>query len=190
VITAGKIKYAQLCDVLERNGYTDERRDALLFVLDFEIFRQTGRAVTAAPYVAAPYAAANPWPTISWTWQTWRRDFVATQYQYRHHGVVTRQYQYRFDFASFTRRELRVFGRLIDTFRWTPARDLPQPGDVIRDPWAQICLASIPAGDPVPYTLVLDDRPDSVSLDCAEARAEEAAWAAVLFQQEASDAAL
>lgn len=53
MITAGKIKYAQLCDVLERNGYTDERRDALLFILDFEIFRQTGRAATAAPYVAA-----------------------------------------------------------------------------------------------------------------------------------------
>lgn len=168
MITAGKIKYAQLYNVLECNGYVDDRRAALLFTLDFEIFRQTGRAVTAAPYVAA-----DPRPVISRSW----RDGIPTA-------------RYRFSFASFTRRELRVLGRLIDTFRWTPARDLPQPGDVIRDPWAQICLASIPAGDPVPYTLVLDDRPDSVSLDCAEARAEEAAWAAVLFQQEASDATL
>lgn len=190
MITTGKIKYAQLYDVLERNGYVDDRRDALLFVLDFEIFRQTGRAVTGAPYVAAPHAAVNPWPTISWAWQAWRRDFVATQYQYRHHGVVTRQYQYRLDFASFTRRELRVLGRLIDTFRWTPAHDLPQPNDVIRDPWAQICLASIPAGDPVPYTLVLDDRPDSVSLDYAEAYAEDATWVAALCKDGACDAAL
>ena len=162
MITAGKIKYAQLCDVLERSGYTDERRDALLFTLDFEVFRQTGRAVTAAPYVAAPYAAVNPWPTISWAW----RDFATPWHQ--------------FSFGSFTRRELRVLGRLLHTFRCTSARDLPQPNDVIRDPWAQICLASIPAGDPVPYALVLDDRPDSVSIDCAEARAGEAALAAAL----------
>lgn len=45
-ITAGKIKYAQLYNVLECNGYVDARRDALLFTLDFEVFRQTGRAVT------------------------------------------------------------------------------------------------------------------------------------------------
>jgi hypothetical protein len=42
----------------------------------------------------------------------------------------------------------------------------------------------------VPYTLVLDDRPDSVSFDCAEARAEQAAFAAALFKQEVSGAAL
>lgn len=158
MITAGKIKYAQLCNVLECNGYTEARRDALLFILDFEIFRQTGRAVTAAPYVAV-----DPRPVISRSW----RDGIPTA-------------RYRFSFGTFTRRELRVLGRLIDAFRWTPARDLPQPNDVICDPWAQICLASIPAGDLVPYTLVLDDRPDSVSIDCAEARAEEAALAAAL----------
>jgi hypothetical protein len=107
MITAGKIKYAQLHNVLECNGYVDERRDALLFILDFEVFRQTGRAVTAAPYVAAPYTAVNPWPIIS---RTWRRDFATAWY--------------RFSFGPFTRRELRVLGRLIDTFRWTPAADL------------------------------------------------------------------
>lgn len=159
MITAGKTKYAQLYNVLEDNGYVDDRRSALLFILDFEVFRQTGRAVTTAPYVAA-----DPWPVIARSW----RDGIPTA-------------RYRFSFEAFTRRELRVLGRLIDTFRWMPARDLPQPNDVIRDPWAQICLASIPAGDPVPYTLVLDDRPDSVSLACAEARIEEAAWAAALF---------
>jgi hypothetical protein len=168
VITAGKIKYAQLYNVLECNGYVDDRRAALLFILDFEVFRQTGRAVTTAPYVAA-----DPRPVISRSW----RDGIPTA-------------RYRFSFGAFTRRELRVLGRLIDTFRWTPAYDLPQPNDVIRDPWAQICLVSIPVGDLVPYTLVLDDRPDSVSIDCAETRAEEAALAAAFFQQKASDAAL
>lgn len=165
MITAGKIKYAQLYNVLECNGYTEARRDALLFILDFEIFRQTGRAVTAAPYVAA-----DPRPAISRSW----RDGIPTA-------------RYRFSFGTFTRRELRVLGRLIDTFRWTPAWDLPQPNDVIRDPWAQVCLASIPVGDPVPYTLVLDDRPDSVSIDYAEACAEDAALAAAFFGVAASD---
>lgn len=171
-LTTGAMKHAQIRDFYQRPrwsaaGWTPAcvddpvKIDALVFFLDFEIYRQTGRSVTQAQYVAA-----TPRPTTPLPRQLYRADVAAPFCTYCR--------------DTFTRRELRLLHGLGHTFAGVAGVDMPDASWVIRDPWAQICLASIPAGAPVPYTLVLDDRPDSVSLAYAEECAEEAAWVAAL----------
>lgn len=159
-LTRGAIKHAQARDFFSRpralvdggwtNGDADDpvKVDALVFFLDFEIYRQTGRSVTEAAYAIGD----GPWP------------------------ITPRPPYCNYSYRAFSKREWRLLHYLGRTFAGVAGTDMPDASYVIRDPWAQVCLAALPRGVPVPYALVLDDRPDSVSAELAAERAEEAEW--------------
>lgn len=85
--------------------------DALVFFLDFEIYRQTGRSVTQAQYVAAALRPVTPLPR-----QLYRAD-VALPFRC-------------YDRATFTRRELRLMHQLGQAFAGVTGADMPDASPV------------------------------------------------------------
>ena len=168
-LTRGVVKHAQVRDFFSQSRVSPDGQtascvddpikvDALMFFLDFEIYRQTGQSVTEAQYVVGD----SPWPVTPLPRQLYRADVALPYCKYNR--------------GTFSKREWRLLHHLGQTFSGVAGADMPDAAYVIRDPWAQVCLAALPHGAPVPYTLVLDDRPDSVSAELAAERAEEAEW--------------
>lgn len=130
----------------------------LLFLLDFEHFRQTGRTVTGLEYKAWPNG-----PAPSELWQELSsppEDLAAAVSIVPIHGdwsetLLRRDIKpkKKFDGKHFSKRELRTMALLAEIFDEAPAGDMSQFSHAKGSPWHQIFANGAGLGRSIPVEL-------------------------------------
>lgn len=153
----------------------------LLYLLDFEHFRLTGRSVTGLDYTAWKL---GPVPVAFFQeWEDWQPDFskaIQIQpervYDYELQKVVPRV---PFDEGHFTRRELRLMQQLAERFHDEHSKPLVNFAHNEKGPWARIWESGRGFNQRIPYSLAIrDDDPHAEAV--REYADEQASMRAVL----------
>lgn len=147
----------------------------LLYLLDFEHFRQTGRNVTGLDYSAwklGPVPAA-----FFQEWEQWQTDFadaVAIQPEKVHDYELLKVVpKVAFDESHFTPRELRLMGELVERFRDERSQPLINFTHAERGPWSKIWDSGRGFNQHIPYSLAIRD--DDPHADVVREYADEQA---------------
>ena len=133
----------------------------LLYLLDFEHFRQTGRSVTGLDYRAWKY---GPVPVeVMQEWDAPEPDLEAAisiqseqVYDYVRETLIP---QVPFDDSHFTKRELRIMEGLADRYRDTYSPTMIDVTHEENGAWAKVWQDGRGMDQEIPYALGLD--PDS-----------------------------
>lgn len=153
----------------------------LLYLLDFEHFRQTGHTVTGLDYHALKM---GPVPMDFFEeWENFEPDMAAAieicperVIDYTRQKVVARR---TFDDAHFTRREMRIMGDLAQRFCDELADPMIHFTHDERGPWAKIWNNGRGKLQPIPYTLAVSDSDPNAEAILAAAQEVEGMRAAV-----------
>lgn len=153
----------------------------LLFLLDFEIYRQTGKSTTGLRYSAWPNG-----PVPEQLFNEFRKppDDMTAMMQVRVADEFDRldlTPRGGFSEACFTRRELREMQRLAEVYRDAIGSSMIAVTHDRHGPWKQVYIAE---GKPrfIPYSLALNDQPGSITKEQAEEIEAEARELAALFK--------
>jgi uncharacterized phage-associated protein len=131
----------------------------LLFLLDFNHFRQAGHSVTGFDYHAwelgpVPYEFYQEWDTL-------RADLAAAidiipekVIDYTRELVQPKR---EFDEREFTKRELKIMSSLAERFRDDMSKPLVNITHAERGPWAKIWDDGRGKNDRIPYVLAIED---------------------------------
>lgn len=155
----------------------------LLYLLDFEHFRQTGRSVTGLEYRAWKY---GPVPVeVMQEWDEMEPDLSAAitieperVIDYQRETVLPRR---PFDDSHFTKRELRIMEALALQWHDTFSPKMIDVTHTENGAWAKVWRHGLGMDETIPYTLaVSDDDParDAILEAAAEQRALRATWQA------------
>lgn len=131
----------------------------LLYLLDFEHFRQTGHNVTGLDYFAWKM---GPVPVSLYAeWDELEPDFADAVdivpervIDFVRERVQPKQ---EFDDSHFTRRELRLMTELANRFRDDYSKLMVNVSHAERGPWAKIWDDGRGAQERIPFTLVVAD---------------------------------
>ncbi|MBD8527836.1 type II toxin-antitoxin system antitoxin SocA domain-containing protein [Pseudomarimonas arenosa] len=131
----------------------------LLYLLDFEHYRQTGRSVTGLDYSAwklGPVPAA-----FFQEWEQWQSDFAEAieiqperVFDFDLLKVVPKA---EFDDSHFTRRELRLMQQLAERFRDEFSKPLVNFTHDEKGPWSKIWESGRGFNRHIPYSLAIRD---------------------------------
>ncbi len=134
----------------------------LLYLLDFEHFRQTGRSVTGMDYLAwkmgpVPLALYQEWDDL----QADFADAIAIEpekiFDYLRETAVAKV---DFDDSHFTRRELRIMAELAERFHDSLSKPMIDVTHAELGPWKKIWDGGRGNNDRIPYSLAIpDDEP-------------------------------
>lgn len=152
----------------------------LLYLLDFEHFRQTGRSVTGADYHAWKM---GPVPlTLFQEWDTPETDFsqaIAIEpekiFDYMRETAVPRV---AFDDSHFTKRELRIMAQLAERFRDSLSKPMIDVTHAELGPWEKIWDSGRGNNERIPYPLAIGD--DDTYREAILASAQEYAGIAAM----------
>lgn len=131
----------------------------LLYLLDFEHYRQTGTPVTGLEYRAmkmgpVPMALFEEWDAL-------QPDFAEAvdivPEQVVHYVRETVQPRRAFDASHFTRRELRLLTRLAERFRQDYSQPMINVTHAERGPWDAIWDNGRGNLERIPYSLAIRD---------------------------------
>ena len=130
----------------------------LLFFLDFEHYRQTGRTVTGLEYVAWPN---GPAPSDLWgELQSPPADLRAVAAVVPIHDDVTSRLLRRdikpkkaFDRRLFSKRELRIMALIAEVFAEAKADDMSEFSHLKGSPWHQVYNRGKGNGQAIPVEL-------------------------------------
>lgn len=159
----------------------------LLYLLDFEHFRQTGKSVTGYDYQAwkfgpVPVDLMEEWeqldPDLSKVIQIVPEQVV----NYTRFSVVANE-DAIFDDSEFSDRQLRIMAELVDKYRDTKSETMIDVTHAQNGAWDKIWQDGKGAHQPIPYALgIADDAPDKqILLEVAKELAmHEASMAAEL----------
>ncbi len=146
----------------------------LLYFLDFEHFKETGRAVTGLDYFAWKM---GPVPTALYEEVDMPEPDLAERVEFvekptrRGPMLVVRPIA-DFDDSHFTKRELRIIQRLADEFRDTQADDMIEATHLENQPWHRIYVDEGRRQARIPYELaVRQQESESMQDVIAERRA-------------------
>lgn len=152
----------------------------LLYLLDFEHFRQTGRSVTGLDYLAWKM---GPVPlSLYQEWDDPQGDFaqaIAIEpekvFDYLLETAVPRV---DFDDSHFTKRELRIMGELAERFRESLSKPMIDVTHAELGPWEKIWDSGRGNNGRIPYSLAIDN--DEPHRDALLASAQEYAGIAAM----------
>lgn len=159
----------------------------LLYLLDFEHFRQTGKSVTGYDYQAwkfgpVPVDLMEEWeqldPDLSKVIQIVPEQVV----NYTRFSVVANE-DAIFDDSEFSDRQLRIMAELVDKYRDTKSETMIDVTHAQNGAWDKVWQDGKGAHQPIPYALgIADDAPDKqILLEVAKELAmHEASMAAEL----------
>lgn len=131
----------------------------LLYLLDFEHFRQTGRSVTGMDYRAwkmgpVPFALYQEWddPEADLIRAI---DIVPEKViDYTRETAIAK---IEFDDSHFTKRELRIMTSLADLLRVSLSKPMVDLTHAQLGPWAKIWDGGRGNDERIPYSLAIDD---------------------------------
>jgi uncharacterized phage-associated protein len=157
----------------------------LLFLFDFEIFRETGKSATGLEYFAWPMG-----PVPSELYQEFKRpkpDMKAALMIRDANGAdsdwgLTIKSRVDFDDSFFTRRELDELNRLAEIFVDADAEDMTNVTHVPGKPWHRVFEVEKRPQALIPYLLALDSKEGSITQEQAKMIEEDAREAAALFK--------
>jgi uncharacterized phage-associated protein len=153
----------------------------LLYLLDFEHFRQTGRSVTGLDYSAWKL---GPVPTSFFEeWEQWQPDFAAAieiqPEKIIDYDLLKVVPKVDFDDSHFTPRELRLMKQLAERFCDERSRPLVNITHTELGPWSKIWDSGRGFNNRIPYALAIPD--DDINAEAVRERAnEQASMRAVL----------
>lgn len=131
----------------------------LLYLLDFEHFRQTGRSVTGLTYTAWKF---GPVPVqLMQEWEEPQPDFRSVVsirpeqiYDYWRQTVVPDDHAV-FDDSHFTKRELRLMKELANKFRDECSPEMIDVTHAENGAWAKVWHGGLGMNNPIDYELAL-----------------------------------
>ncbi len=146
----------------------------LLYFLDFEHFRQTGRNVTGLQYFAW---RMGPVPTKLYK-EMKNPDMLKNLFDFTPQSSIDSDFtndkaikilpKVKFDEDFFSKREMEIMNRLMEIYKDTLSRDMTTVSHDIGSPWDRVYRQENKEGDRIPYEYILDDSTDSVSKEEAE----------------------
>jgi uncharacterized phage-associated protein len=147
----------------------------LLFLLDFDHFKATGRSVTGLKYHALPMGPV-PLETYS-EFDEPREDFTAAVrivlenfHGYPRQLVVAQQ---EFESDCFTRRERKLLEEISAKYRTQNATEMVEVTHAEGGVWDQVWNNKAGLGDEIPYELSLADLPSAAAIITASAERRE-----------------
>jgi uncharacterized phage-associated protein len=147
----------------------------LLFLLDFEHFKATGRSVTGLKYHALPMGPV-PLETFS-EFDEPREDFTATVQivPENYHGYLRQLVVPRKEFQSdcFTRRERKLLEEISGTYRTQNASEMVEVTHAEGGVWDQVYNNKAGLGDEIPYELAMVGLPDEDAIVSAAVERRE-----------------
>lgn len=140
----------------------------LLYMLDFEHFRETGKSVTGLEYEAWKY---GPIPVeLAREWNALKTDIASVveiipepQYDYTRSTVKARD-GIEFDDDSFTPRQLRILNSIADQYLAEKSQKMIDHTHVQNGAWDRIWANGAGDHQPIPYDLALPDEAPNRSL--------------------------
>ena len=160
----------------------------LLFFLDFEIFRQTGRSTTGLFYFAwprgpVPRQLQDEFRAPSPDMRSVLALHVAPADDPDADSRLNISPRVDFDESHFTRRELEAMKRLAEIYREAAGYMMTDASHERGAPWDRIYRVAGRPWAPIPYDLALeDDRPGTVTKAQADEIEREARAVAALFE--------
>jgi uncharacterized phage-associated protein len=159
----------------------------LLYFLDFEIYRQTGKPATGLLYFAwrmgpVPGQLQDEFRSPPQDMRSALAVFTVPGGDPDSDGPLNITPRVGFDESHFTRRELGVMERLVEIYREAPASTMSEVSHLRGQPWHRIYTVENKPRALIPYTLALDGRPDSVTREQADEIEAEARELAILFE--------
>jgi uncharacterized phage-associated protein len=162
----------------------------LLFLFDFQIFRETGKSATGLNYFAWK---RGPVPEALYEeLKSPRADMTAAvafkgprlsepdpDFKDRGLSITARV---PFDESFFTKRELRALSHLAEIYMDASAEEMTEVTHLPSQPWHRVFEVEKRPNAPIPYTLALDSKEGSITKEQAELIEEEAREAAALFE--------
>lgn len=146
----------------------------LLFFLDFEIFRQTGKTVTDLVYFAWPMGPVPnklvdelkaPRPDMSAAIRITSASSIDEDFG---SNALLFKPKRPFDDDCFTRREMAEMERLAEIYREAYAKQMTDVSHLRGAPWHTIYEVQKKHQAVIPYELALDGKPDSITKERAE----------------------
>lgn len=149
----------------------------LLYLLDFEHFRQTGKCVTGYDYQAWKF---GPVPVdLMEEWEQLEPDLAQVVcilpeqiVDYVRHTVKAKD-GVEFDDSEFTPRQLRIMTELVDKYSDTLSAEMIDVTHAQNGAWDKVWQGGKGAHQPIPYALgIADDAPEkSILLEVAKEQA-------------------
>jgi uncharacterized phage-associated protein len=131
----------------------------LLYLLDFEHFRQTGRSVTGMDYLAwkmgpVPLAFYQEWDDLAEDLSAVIEIIPEKVYDHTRETVVAKV---DFDDRHFTRRELRIMDALVEQLRDSYSKPMIDLTHAQLGPWEKIWDGGRGNNERIPYRLAITD---------------------------------
>lgn len=146
----------------------------LLFLLDFGIYKQTGRSVTGLQYFAWEMGPVprdlfeelfNPRPDLTSALSI--RSTPETDPDFKDKRLKIRPRE-KFDESLFTKRELKMMYELAEVYRHARASQMIEVTHLKNQPWHQVYEVQKRIQAPIPYKLALDGTPGSITEELAD----------------------
>ena len=151
----------------------------LLYFLDFEHFRQTGRTVTGLKYFAWPM---GPVPKSLYEELSNSKEIkkffniIPENYfdpELKNDKVFRLVPRLKFDKSLFSRREIEIMDKLVDLYKDTQSKDMTEISHDRQGPWYKVFKTEKKPQGVIPYEYILDDSYESISKGEAEEIAKE-----------------
>jgi uncharacterized phage-associated protein len=161
----------------------------LLFFLDFEIYRETGRSVTGLGYSAwemgpvpeALYRELKA-PLPDFKAAILARPGRLTDPDVDEQGLILTAKK-MFDPSCFTARELAKLEHLAEIYREATGQMMIEATHLPRKPWDTVYNRERSPGGAISYRLALDGKPGSISDEHAQAIEDETAEVAAFLER-------
>ena len=146
----------------------------LLYFLDFEHFKQTGRSVTGLEYFAWKM---GPVPNRLYDNlkkpDKFKKFFAFTPEKFfdsdfKNDKIIRMIPKINFDKSLFSKREFYMMNQLVDLYKHSKSKDMTEISHDKKGPWYRVFNKENKEQKIIPYEYVLDDSPQSISIEEAK----------------------
>ena len=160
----------------------------LLYFLDFDHYKQTGRSVTRLKYFAwamGPVPVAlhneinNPAELSGFFSFVSKAHFDS---DFKGDKAVRLSPKIQFDQSVFSKRELHILNHLSDIYKEAKAQDMTAVSHARKSPWHQVFKEKNKPNTVIPYQYALDSSPNSISIEEADEITKDNQEMQLMFQ--------
>lgn len=146
----------------------------LLYFLDFEHFKDTGRSVTGLDYFAWPMGPVPVqfYEEISQPRHDLSEKIIFSETNTKHKPMLSIKPLSEFDQTHFTKRELNILEKLAKEFKDTKAEDMIEATHLENQPWHKIYVDEKKHQDKIPYELAIRKQETKLIMEFANERDE------------------
>lgn len=141
----------------------------LLFLLDFEHFKATGRTVTGNDYFALPRGPVPLALHNEFDLEESQSDFessvdIETQFFFGHKRFLVKP-KIDFDATVFSNREIKLLGEIANSYRAQTAKEMVDVTHAENGAWDKVYRGGLGLGEKIPYILAFEDQKEAESVE-------------------------